>query len=79
MQLSGDTLMGMMMIMKKNNDKLTDDQKAKNKEIRAAAMAEKDKTKEEISKIFAEADANGDGCLDRAEFTVFMNKFQAKF
>ena len=45
MQISGDELGGLLMIMKKNNDKLTDDQKAKNKEIRQAAMADKDTTK----------------------------------
>ena len=81
MPISGDELAGMLMCAKENHDKLTDEQKQKNKEIREAQMAE-DKRAETIAKfgeMFAQADANGDGVLNREEYGTFMGLFRTKF
>ena len=68
--------------MKKTNDTLSDDQKAKNKEIRAGVMADEEKKEEvrtQVAANFATADANGDGVLDRAEFGNFLKAWGEGF
>ena len=58
---------------------LTPEEREKNKQMRQEAMSEENKeaTIAQIAGLFNESDANADGALDLAEYTVFMEKMDA--
>ena len=80
MPITKDDARALYDMMKKGMAQLTEEQNAKNAELRKAFMTDENAKKEmmeEMQATFTAADTNNDGLLDLAEFKDFRSKSEA--